>query len=1448
MPEQAPDHVEITRTFRDLSDADMADIEKASALVKYGWGGGFGWDDVLRSQRVLLISEAGVGKTHECKAQMARLRAGGSAAFFLELGTLATTAPIDMLRPEDEARFEGWLRSQEETATFFLDSIDELKLTRGSFKQALTRFSKALAGQLARARVVITTRPVPFERELIEDHLPVPRPVQAAPTASDFADGVMERNKEDKKKDDSAKPKVWRNVGLMPLSRAQQRQFAVGQNVADPDALLADIDARDAGDFAGRPQDLIELCADWRDHHRIRSHREQVGANVAVKLKPRIDREERAELAHDTAFEGAGRLALAAMLTRKLTLRHSAESDYVQASEPALDVSKILLDWKPDAQDTLLQRALFGFASYGRVRFHHRSVVEFLAAKRLDVLISSRGASIKAIKRLLFAETAQGTKVVRPSMRPVAAWLASWHATILDDLVRLDPGVVLDHGDPQVLSAAQRSRALEAYVDRHGLGGWRGLQTPAIQVHRFATPDLAGLVATLWSRGIENAEVRELLLRLIAAGRMTVCADLAHNVAMQADAPMHERILAIEALISLNDARLDVLSASIETETARWPPAMARRAMVELFPKHMPVERLKRIADRAPDDRSALGDLKYRLRHEIAAAALEPAYLDALGEALSDLVSAGLDWSENRFPHLRTTRPDLLPALAAACCRQATEGVRTDTWIRSSLLVVRMSKREYGDDEPVKQLRKELRRLPADARERAFWEEAALLDRLRPMKDVYHRVYELTHEAGIDLEDENDGAWVRRRLTDPAEPIERREMMLWAEMVFLNRSAADHRALLEQLMTLVADAPRLVAIMEERLKPPEETEQLRRWETESAKRKKKEERRAAKAHASWVTFWQEIVRDPEAVFHPDRAQGTAWNLWQAMERSGPQSREAGWNRQLIEQQFGKEVVDRLRVAMMAAWRKDTPTLASERPEGQKNTYLVRWQFGLAGIVAEAEDPNWEKRLTEAEAELACRYAPLQLNGFPSWLESLAVEHPAAIDRVLGEELSRSLREVEGGNGYSMALQDVSYAAAILATLFVPRVRAWLSAFSPQGSPSNYPHAGQQIRQAIEILVKNGSDDDRRFVEVEAARRLAEGPGYPVNEPWLLALLHLNPAAGVEMLERRLDGAEVSKMGPGAQLLGALFDRDRGLGIDLGGPGFTPNFLLRLLRLAYTHVRHEDDERHEGSYSPGARDHAERARNAILSALLAATGPEGWSAKLAMGGDALFAHLKDRTRVLAEEKAAEEADSAALTEADCVALDKTGEAPPSTRDAMFALMRDRLDDIDDLLLQDVSPRAAWALINDEHIMRRELTRVLREVARGSYTADQEAVTADEKETDIRLRSTNSGQQATIELKLGDQAWSGPDLFRALREQLLAKYMAAEECRSGSLLITLAKDREWEHPLTGKRIGFDKLICVLNEECEAISRELGGTAKLMTKGLDLRPRLGREGRAS
>ena len=110
----------IERTFRDLSDAEAVDIDKASRLARMEWSGRLGWDDILQSRRVLIVSEAGTGKTFECRRQQEILWNAGEPAYFLDLATLSGSSVRDMLTGDEERRLDTWLRSQSEVATFLI--------------------------------------------------------------------------------------------------------------------------------------------------------------------------------------------------------------------------------------------------------------------------------------------------------------------------------------------------------------------------------------------------------------------------------------------------------------------------------------------------------------------------------------------------------------------------------------------------------------------------------------------------------------------------------------------------------------------------------------------------------------------------------------------------------------------------------------------------------------------------------------------------------------------------------------------------------------------------------------------------------------------------------------------------------------------------------------------------------------------------------------------------------------------------------------------------------------------------------------------------------------------------------------------------------------------------------------------------------------------------------
>ena len=146
-----------------------------------------------------------------------RLWDAGEPAFFIELAGLAAGDLRDQLDEEEEARLDAWLLSQSDVATFFLDSIDELRLSLGSFEQALKRLRKAIASQLGRARIVLTTRPIPFDQQLVRRLLPVPPAHSMEPSEETFAKIAMRDHQTRQVGDvnDDAAPD-WRTVALMP--------------------------------------------------------------------------------------------------------------------------------------------------------------------------------------------------------------------------------------------------------------------------------------------------------------------------------------------------------------------------------------------------------------------------------------------------------------------------------------------------------------------------------------------------------------------------------------------------------------------------------------------------------------------------------------------------------------------------------------------------------------------------------------------------------------------------------------------------------------------------------------------------------------------------------------------------------------------------------------------------------------------------------------------------------------------------------------------------------------------------------------------------------------------------------------------------------------------------------------------------------------------------------
>lgn len=827
----------VERIFQDLSDCDIDSADQQAYLVKLGWSKGVSWESLLQSKRILIISEAGAGKTYECREQAKRLWEKGEPAFFIELADLATGFLRDTFDTEQDARLDTWISSQSEIATFFLDSIDELKLSQGSFERALKIFSKGIENQLGRARIIITTRPVAFDKQIVHRILPVPPLPVLVTNGEAFAAIAMQRNRSKPiNEDDKAIPE-WREVALMPLSDGQIFEFAQSQNIRDPAALLEDLRKRNALEFARRPPDLIELCADWRVHKYIRTHQEQVATNVRIKLQPREDRREPADISVDKAIEGASRLALAMMVTRRLTIRHNAEFDS-QIGEPALDPAKILTDWTREERKALLERPLFGFASYGRVRFHHRSVAEYLAAERLQML-HSRGMPLRALTRLLFAHT-RGAAIARPTKRPIAGWLALKNDRIFELLRDHEPAVLLNEGDPESLSPNQRIQALRAYVERYGKGGWRGLEVPNIQIHRFSSPDLASEINRLWSLEIENPDIRRIIFEIIEMGKIDECSDLAYQGVYDIKFSAQDRILALDALIALKDSRLKEIAASLAEGDARWPEYFLRRACVRMFPQILSAVQLCDILNQLRGSDYYFEELCRCLPPLIRNSHLESENLESLRDGLVKLISYDLSWCKDKF-NVVSSKSYLKCSLAATCIL-GLEQSKTSEWLYASALALRLYHNEYSTGEANDELKAKVMVLSSEENARFFWCADSVVKSVRAINNPRQRLGETIFQYGFTvLQEERDIGWITDALGDIDRSIIERTMLLEAAM-YLFRSHKQWKIRAKKLLPVVADQADLVALINNYVtisKPEEDDETwVKRAKKQEAQRKK----------------------------------------------------------------------------------------------------------------------------------------------------------------------------------------------------------------------------------------------------------------------------------------------------------------------------------------------------------------------------------------------------------------------------------------------------------------------------------------------------------------------------------------------------------------------------------------------------------------------------------
>ena len=893
---------------------------------------------------------------------------------------------------------------------------------------------------------------------------------------------------------------------MLPLSDKQIGLFVRKRGVEKPAELVEKVDRQQAWPFARRPLDLIDLVAKWKHDGLVGTRVEQHEANIQAKLiRGDPERKDSGVLADDEARHGAERLALALALTRTRTV---LSPDLVSETETrgVLDAPAILADWTQEKRNALLRRGLFDPATYGRVRFHHRSVQEYMAACRLRAL-REQGMSKRSLFQLLFSER-YGVQVAVPSMRPIAAWLALWDVKVRQEMLKREPKTLLSFGSPGMLDLATRRAIVYGICGERSARGSLRLSVSIGFVRQLANPGLGSTIGTCWGDDIVNSDIGRFLLHLIQFGRVKDCADLARTAALSEVVDPYHRVIAIQALIACGEdqAVQDIVDTMLSS-TGKWPNRVVGRIIAD-FPQFMSVNELVFLVERTPETKYTAGGFEWTLQ-EIARG------IGALSEESVDLRNglADLVWRKRQGTQiydLHSSVHHVIPALSVLCMKHldATPNNLDGELVRACVIASRFGKHTLGGDVMEVEKLKSAFPLQSKAREDAFWMELQILDEVSAEANEWERLhYMQSGLIGHLLKD--DRPWLEKALSHGSHS-RRRRIALHA-LLDLWRQAGRPQSKLSPIRECLEDDEALVQTLEREIAPLEESDALIRMKRDTRNHCAEAQHREEQRVTEWCTWRDNVRSDPDGAFSSERVNRTRHKLYNWLLGDVSQiistSRRV-WNRGALAHAFGEKVADLAECAFRDFWRRTKPLPPSQRPFGERNTPPGSWVMGLNGIYAEASRDGWTDSLSSDEARRAATYATLELNGFPSYITSLANSHPQEVKEVLGGEISFELR-LDEGDGHLSSLQNLRRADSSVRNLLTPRLIQEMRSWPPLLTGDTELRQAKRLDQLIGVLSKTEDATERETITEICACRYKVDPFCPSALAWLKGLFRFD---------------------------------------------------------------------------------------------------------------------------------------------------------------------------------------------------------------------------------------------------------------------------------------------------------------------------------------------------
>lgn len=1317
-----------------------------------------------------------------------------------------------------------------------LDSVDEARLRNpGDFVLAIRKLGRRIATAKDRTHIVVTGRTNAWRPKtdlaLCVTHLPfTPATTTAKEDAASDTDDAIEDTVETSDRPAERSQPVFKIVTLDDLSRSQIEAFASARGINHTNAFIEAIERADAWSFTSRPQDLMELTEFWLDQGRIGSRLEIMRNSISRRLQERDqERVDIYPLAPQKALQGARLIAAATTLAQDSTIRVPDGAE----NSKGIALHDVLPDWDDRERLTLLSRPIFDEAIYGTVRFHHRSVREYLAAEWFADLLS-RETSRRKIEALFFTNQ-YGLDIIVPTLRPILPWLAILDPKIRERVRKVAPEVVFEGGDPSQLPLETRRLILHEVCEQLASGTSGRSMTDYAAVQRFSNPDLTDDVRSLLAKYATDEELKAFLLRMVWLGQLSGALPEAKQIALSPSASQYTRIAAFKAVRAVGSAQDQE---DIRNSFLAEAKELDREWLAELTKETAPTPcTIKWLIE-------CLGKTEEKERYSV----------DRLSDAGSTFVqSASLDQLPELligFNHLLNTPPVIerrfceisqkftwLMTPASQAAERLIEA-RHSASLQPAVLAV-LDKfgmgRHYLDSELDDANTKLSTLVPewAELSRTLFWYEINVArERRNERLTDFWPVFVMQPFWRFGAEDFD---YVSEQIATQSFQDDKLVALSLAFRLYITNDRP--RLWREKLKRLASGNTELSDELDKFFNPSAQGKDARAWKRREAQWKRRSEERKRKEVENLADSKKyrsenlDKLRDPNLTKPGYVFRGVTY-LHDRMRRDSDRSgRWTHGNWRNLEAEFGKDIAQAFRDGIVAYWRHERPTVRSEgAPENSTPMSVI---LGLTGLEIEAQEtPNWAQSLSEADTELSCRYASFELNGFPTWFPKLFEEHRSTVTDFLLQEIRFELSKATPEKEENYILNDVSWSGEWSWATLGPHIANLLEEAEPASAGA--------LGKLLKILQGSALSDEEIAALAAQKVRSVDTPQHVAH--WYAVWVGVDPEAAIPDLascfeelpqgeaQTQFAMSFVTNLWGGRRSAASIRTRYQ-----------TPRHLKTLYLLMHGHIRRSEDIDRAGNgvYSPGLRDNAQESRNGLFDLLNEIPGKEAFLALQEISQSHPEVESRPWFAHLAKVKAEQDSDIAPWMPAQVRDFhDKLERTPANHRQlAELAVMR-FLDLKDDLENGDSSIAAilkAGATLETD--MRKYIGRELREKASARYSVPQEEEFADAKKPDIRFHGMGFDAPVPAELKLADK-WTGPELFERLENQLCGDYLRDNRSARGVfVLVRTGEKAGWDVPGGANRVDFEGLITALQNRWEEIAQEFPGVDEITVIGIDL-----------